>query len=217
MEGIPPRTRERALHAGRGPGVQRHTPAYAGERGPRPPRTGRPRAYPRVRGREAKRPSAHAPDGGIPPRTRERALALDGWRADPRHTPAYAGESATASPRASTWTAYPRVRGREHTEQVVHVCRTGIPPRTRERARRGAPQRRAPRHTPAYAGERRTGPQWTSPSRAYPRVRGREGLPGGADLGDGGIPPRTRERARSRRSWRPRTPAYPRVRGREAS
>ena len=168
------------------------TPAYAGNTHATTAIIIYWRVHPRIRGEYRNLTAVVYITGGSPPHTRgiqvrdKRARGVEGF------TPAYAGNTRHSSGYIRGRGVHPRIRGEYCQVNGFHMVQQGSPPHTRGILQHTIGKPRAPRFTPAYAGNtfRRGG--LCRGSWVHPRIRGeyyRTSTHGG---GQAGSPPHTR-------------------------
>ena len=150
--GSSPHTRGAHVRGGRGAGIERIIPAYAGSTLLGCRASSSRQDHPRIRGEHKIMPNLRRISHGSSPhtrgarQTRRRRPDRDGI------IPAYAGSTRRRSPPWPAPSDHPRIRG-EHLENVVHGAhRLGSSPHTRGARRRGAAPCGRRRIIPAYAG-----------------------------------------------------------------
>ena len=142
LEGSPPRARGR-LTARKLDEIRRGlTPACAGTTTAQLVAAGVPRAHPRVRGDDRRRPGLQALGQGSPPRARGRRGDRAGPGRRPGLTPACAGTTSSPGSPSSSPRAHPRVRGDDTAGSARRNRQRGSPPRARGRPDPGAEARR---------------------------------------------------------------------------
>ena len=134
--GSSPHTRGAHVRGGRGAGIQRIIPAYAGST---PSGTGTRfsgRDHPRIRGEHRSDTKERHHHGGSSPHTRGARPGSSIAAAGLRIIPAYAGSTKEETKDAGTKTDHPRIRGEHPIPEM-----TAAPPRRSSPHTRGAPTR----------------------------------------------------------------------------
>ena len=153
-------------------GIQRSTPAHAGNTLLSPPVHQSPTVYPRPRGEYSIVSIAAISDSGLPPPTRGIHPSMYSPPSLIGSTPAHAGNTACACASVLPPQVYPRPRGEYTAIAARAVHARGLPPPTR--GIRPA-TRRATHHvgsTPAHAGNTSRRDACICRTAVYPRPRG---------------------------------------------
>ncbi len=213
LVGPPPLARETLRLIEKRGNQPRSTPARAGNTsGTRSARTSTP-VHPRSRGKHQTTAHHVLGDLGPPPLARETRRQPVPRTPSTRSTPARAGSTRPARPRASSPTVHPRSRGKHATPtgpsrprpvhprsrgkhapgEFVALVSVGPPPLAREALRGSRPPWLSSRSTPARAGSTASGPGRRRASAVHPRSRGKHASASHASWEMTGSPPLARE------------------------
>ena len=129
---------------------------------------------------------------GLSPRGRGKHLIVVVLDATARSIPAWAGETAGASIRATHKTVYPRVGGGNPAVSKPMMWRRGLSPRGRGKPSRQQKMILTTRSIPAWAGETRHLCGFIYRRAVYPRVGGGNAAHSAAEQDEGGLSPRGR-------------------------
>ncbi len=154
------------------------TPAYAGKSSLR--RTWRKfkKDHPRLCGEKLTPTTAQPPQAGSPPPMRGKDLAAFQHLMQFRITPAYAGKSASESPRKAALQDHPRLCGEKICRNLPTYSGRGSPPPMRGKAMILLDIGAASGITPAYAGKRCNPPCFVFSLGDHPRLCGEKGFDG---------------------------------------
>ena len=197
--GSPPHARGRRRRRCLRIGLLRITPACAGKTPP-PSRSGsRSEDHPRMRGEDLLWAGRRFARLGSPPHARGRLVALAGFPAFVRITPACAGKTCSDLVGRSAPGDHPRMRGEDSNGIAFRVLTAGSPPHARGRPPSFLLAILLARITPACAGKTRKPPARQGTGGDHPRMRGEDSRTLFRSPGRGGSPPHARGRRRRRR------------------
>ena len=152
--GSPPRGRGKAAASSLPSRYPRITPAWAGKRHHRAPKSVKRKDHPRVGGEKFSRYRARESNQGSPPRRRGKAATPVSVCHPVRITPAWAGKSMSSlTLRKGLWD-HPRMGGEKPSQKGCGSCPAGSPPRGRGKAFSVLRRQFRFRITPAWAGKR---------------------------------------------------------------
>ena len=154
LPGSPPRVRGKVitLHFSQSP--PRITPACAGKRHKKAPKSAGTEDHPRVCGEKTKYIPLRKPNAGSPPRVRGKGYSFEFWLALIGITPACAGKSQCKHHSSDPEEDHPRVCGEKSASMPIRHSPSGSPPRVRGKVKTIAKIEAQTRITPACAGKR---------------------------------------------------------------